>query len=220
MFPNPPWPIRGRLLEWRVPKKKHMRCIRFKGDSESLRYSWFFTVCQPCTSQAFATTTESWEKDHLKQAPELPMASLQPLDIKNSDVIEMKIWKMTQHLPSCGTTSRRRMRSRLTFTLCSSARSCHTIPCSKSTAQILIIWTIFLFRVKADLSVPEFLMVFSYANDCCLSRSPVLETSVQLHPGNFTNGYKNIQDALYQWFFSFQIRLVFGVSNVKISGGG
>ena len=120
------------------------------------------------------------------------MASLQPLDIKNSDVIEMKIWKMTQHLPSCGTTSRRRMRSRLTFTLCSSARSCHTIPCSKSTAQILIIWTIFLFRVKADLSVPEFLMVFSYANDCCLSRSPVLETSVQLHPGNFTNGLSKI----------------------------
>ena len=42
-------------------KKKHMRCIRFKSDSESLRYSWFFTVCQPgpCTSQGFATTTES-----------------------------------------------------------------------------------------------------------------------------------------------------------------
>ena len=83
----------------------------------------------------------------------------------------------------------------------------------------LIIWTIFLFRVKADLSSSQnFPMVFSYANDGCCFWSPVLETSVQLHPGNFTNGYKTIQDGLYERFFSFQIWLVFvGVSNVTVN---
>ena len=41
--------------------------------------------------------------------------------------------------------------------------------------------------------------------------------TVQLHPGHITNGYKML---CIKGLFPFKYDFVFGVSNVKISGGG
>lgn len=191
-----------------------------------MRYSWFFTVCQPCTSHKVSQLrrkvekTITWNK-HLNSL-------WLPCSLCSSRTVMSLRWRFGRW-PSIYQVVGRQAGGGWEADWLSPCAQVQGVVVHHALLKInhlrywscLIIWTIFLFRVKADLSSSQnYPMVFSYANDGCCFWSPVLETSVQLHPGNFTNGYKNVQDGLYKRFLSFQIWLVFGVSNVKFSGGG